>query len=279
MNRWLLIPAILILAVSTAFSGYSYFQQNSKLDDALNELSALHDSISSFERDLIPLKADIFALEVQLNGAEGIMGQIQEDIVILETHDRIVPQLVEMLEPSVVRIEVSGPDFRATGSGVLITATGHVLTNNHVVEDATSVQVVLMDGNVYNATVIATEPGRDMAIIKLSTSRTDFPAATLGTSSNLIIGEEVIAIGYPLGLEGMASFAKGIASAVRTLEDGYSYIQTDAAINPGNSGGALVNLKGEVIGLNVAKFVDTDIEGIGLAIPIDEVKSFIETNT
>jgi len=105
MNRWLLIPAILILAVSTAFSGYSYFQQNSKLDDALNELSALHDSISSFERDLIPLKADIFALEVQLNGAEGIMGQIQEDIVILETHDRIVPQLVEMLEPSVVRIE------------------------------------------------------------------------------------------------------------------------------------------------------------------------------
>jgi len=279
MNRWLLIPAILILAVSTAFSGYSYFQQNSKLDDALNELSALHDSISSFERDLIPLKADIFALEVQLNGAEGIMGQIQEDIVILETHDRIVPQLVEMLEPSVVRIEVSGPDFRATGSGVLITATGHVLTNNHVVEDATSVQVVLMDGNVYNATVIATEPGRDMAIIKLSTSRTDFPAATLGTSSNLIIGEEVIAIGYPLGLEGMASFAKGIASAVRTLEDGYSYIQTDAAINPGNSGGALVNLKGEVIGLNVAKFVDTDIEGIGLAIPIDEVKSFIEANT
>jgi len=278
MNRWLLIPAILILAVSTAFSGYSYFQQNSKLDDALNELSALHDSISSFERDLIPLKADIFALEVQLNGAEGIMGQIQEDIVILETHDRIVPQLVEMLEPSVVRIEVSGPDFRATGSGVLITATGHVLTNNHVVEDATSVQVVLMDGNVYNATVIATEPGRDMAIIKLSTSRTDFPAATLGTSSNLIIGEEVIAIGYPLGLEGMASFAKGIASAVRTLEDGYSYIQTDAAINPGNSGGALVNLKGEVIGLNVAKFVDTDIEGIGLAIPIDEVKSFIEAN-
>jgi S1-C subfamily serine protease len=279
MNRWLLIPAILILAVSTAFSGYSYFQQNSKLDDALNELSALHDSISSFERDLIPLKADIFALEVQLNGAEGILGQIQEDIVTLETHDRIVPQLVEMLEPSVVRIEVSGPGFRATGSGVLITAAGHVLTNNHVVEDATSVQVVLMDGNVYKATVIATEPGRDMAIIKLSTSRTDFPAATLGTSSNLIIGEEVIAIGYPLGLEGMASFAKGIASAVRTLEDGYSYIQTDAAINPGNSGGALVNLKGEVIGLNVAKFVDTDIEGIGLAIPIDEVKSFIEANT
>jgi len=179
----------------------------------------------------------------------------------------------------VVRIDVSGPGFQATGSGVLITAAGHVLTNNHVVEDARSVQVVLMDGNVYNATVIATEPGRDMAIIKLSTSRTDFPAATLGTSSNLIIGEEVIAIGYPLGLEGMASFAKGIASAVRTLEDGYSYIQTDAAINPGNSGGALVNLKGEVIGLNVAKFVDTDIEGIGLAIPIDEVKSFIEANT
>ena len=100
MNRWLLIPLMVILAVATAFSGYSYFQQNSKLDDALAQLSAFQNGISSFERDFIPLQADIFALEVQLNGAEGILGQIQDDIDTLETHDRIVPQLVIMLEPS-----------------------------------------------------------------------------------------------------------------------------------------------------------------------------------
>ena len=279
MNRLLLIPLMVILAVATAFSGYSYFQQNNKLDDALAQLSALQNGISSFERDFIPLQADIFALEVQLNGAEGILGQIQEDIVTLASHDRIVPQLVEMLEPSVVRIDVSGPGFQASGSGVIINGAGDVLTNNHVIDDASSVQVTLMNGTVFDGTVIATAPGRDMAIIRLSTSRTDFPAATLGTSSNLVIGEEVVVMGYPLGLEGMASFAKGIASAIRTLDDGYSYIQTDAAINPGNSGGALFNLEGEVIGINVAKLVDTDIEGIGLAIPIDEAKSFIEANT
>jgi S1-C subfamily serine protease len=185
---------------------------------------------------------------------------------------------VEKLEPSVVRIDVSGPDFQAPGSGVLVTNTGDVLTNNHVIDDASSIQVTLMDGTVYDGTVFATDPDRDLAIVELNKSRGDFPAATLGTSSNIIIGEEVVAMGYPLGLVGMASFAKGIASAVRTLEDGFSYIQTDAAINPGNSGGALVNLEGEVIGINVAKFVDTDIEGIGLAIPIDDARAFLEAN-
>jgi serine protease Do len=279
MNKWLLFPVILILVVATAFNGYFYLQQSDKLDAALATIDSLQNNISSFEGNLLPLRADIFAVEQAIIDAENLLGSIQTDIDILETHDRIVPQLVEKLEPSVVRIDVSGPGFQASGSGVLITSAGHVLTNYHVIEDASSVTVTLMDGTKYNGSVIAAEPGRDMAIVKLDTSRTDFPAATLGTSSNLIIGEEVVVIGYALGLDGMASFAKGIASAVRTLEDGFSYIQTDAAINPGNSGGALVNLEGEVIGISVAKLVDTDIEGIGLAIPIDEAKSFIEANT
>jgi len=85
----------------------------------------------------------------------------------------------------------------------------------------------------------------------------------------------VVAIGYALGLEGQVSFSAGIISATRDL-DGYEYIQTDAAINPGNSGGPLVNLKGEVIGINSAKYVGLAIEGIGLAIPIDETKEFID---
>ena len=279
MNRWLLIPVILILVVATAFNGYLFLQQSDKLDDALASIDRLQGNITSLEGSLLPLRADIFAVQQAVVDSGGLLDKIQTDIDILATHDRIVPQLVAMLEPSIVRIDVSGPGLRASGSGVIINSAGDVLTNNHVIEDASSVQVTLMDGTVYDGTVIATELDRDLAIVRLSSSRTDFPAATLGTSSNLIIGEAVVAMGYPLGLEGMASFARGIASAVRTLEDGFSYIQTDAAINPGNSGGALVNLEGEVIGINVAKFVDTDIEGIGLAIPIDEAKSFIEANT
>jgi len=279
MNRWLFIPIILILSVATAFNSYIYLQQNEKLDDALANIDSLQNTITSLEDNLLPVRADIFAVEQAIINADNLLARIQTDIGILETHDRIVPQLVEKLEPSIVRIDVSGSGFQSSGSGVLITAAGHVLTNNHVIEDANSVQITLMDGTVYDGIVIATEPGRDMAIVELNTNRADFPAVTLGTSANVIIGEEIVVIGYALGLEGMTSFAKGIVSAVRTLDDGYRYIQTDAAINPGNSGGALVNLEGEVIGINVAKLVDTDIEGIGLAIPIDEAKAFIEANT
>ena len=169
----------------------------------------------------------------------------------------------------------------ATGSGVIISEDGYILTNNHIVNtsststfyqvsDATKVTVKLYnDETVYNAKIIGKDEATDLAVIKIE--KTGLPAATLGNSDNVQVGEFSMAVGNPLGME--STVTAGIISAVnRTItSDGknYTVIQTDAAINSGNSGGALVNSKGEVIGINTLKLSGTGIEGIGFSIPIN----------
>jgi len=189
-----------------------------------------------------------------------------------ETPSLSIAEIAELLEPAIVRIETSV----GIGSGFIINKSGYMLTNNHVISGFTIVKVILMDGKEYDGVVLKTDVDRDLALLAFITPPSDIVAVSMGTSADSTIGEEVVAIGYALGLEGKVSFSAGIISATRVL-DGYQYIQTDAAINPGNSGGALVNLYGEVIGINSAKFVGEDIESIGLAIPIDEAKDFIES--
>lgn len=179
-------------------------------------------------------------------------------------------EVVAMLEPTVVRIETE----EGSGSGVIISRTGYVLTNNHVVEDVHLIEITLINGEKYDGIVVARDEHRDLAIVGIIADRSDFSEGVLGSSETIAIGEEVVAIGYALGLEGQVTVSKGIVSAIRDI-DGSNYIQTDAAINPGNSGGPLVNLKGEIIGINTAKYVGVEVEGIGLAIPIDEARVFI----
>lgn len=165
------------------------------------------------------------------------------------------------------------------GSGVIISNDGYILTNNHVVENATSVRVALTDKRHFDATVVGTDPLTDLAVIKVDAK--DLPAAYLGESDNVKVGEWVMAIGNPLSFA--STVTAGIVSAVgrslNIIKDSYgveNFIQTDAAINPGNSGGALVNLKGEVIGINSAIATDGmsgSYIGYGFAIPIDLAKS------
>ena len=182
--------------------------------------------------------------------------------------------VVALLEPIVVRIETS----EGSGSGIIITQSGYVLTNNHVVEDATLVTITLMNGEKYDGIVVARDEQRDLAIVGIIADHSDFTEGILGSSENIKVGEDVVAIGYSLSLEGQVTFSKGIVSAIRDI-DSSSFIQTDAAINPGNSGGPLVTLKGKIIGINAAKYVGQGIEGVGLAIPIDEAKWFIRNTT
>lgn len=181
-------------------------------------------------------------------------------------------EVVALLEPAVVRIETA----EASGSGSIISRTGYVLTANHVVEGAALVKIILMSGEKYDGIVVASDKDKDLAIVGIIADRSGFPDGVLGSSENITVGEEVVAMGYALGLEGQVTSSKGIVSAIRNI-DGSSYIQTDAAINPGNSGGPLVNLRGELIGVNTAKYVGVAVEGIGLAIPIDEAKLFIQS--
>ena len=178
-----------------------------------------------------------------------------------------------------------GPDFKfpepeqqqGAGSGVIIHASGYILTNNHVVADAdeNSVEVVLDDSKRMKAKIIGTDPSTDLAVIKVDGS--DLPTAALGNSDELKVGEWVIAIGNPLGLQ--STVTAGIVSAIgRNIgiiqsEKGYgieNFIQTDAAINPGNSGGPLVNLSGEVVGINSAiATTNGRYQGYGFSVPIN----------
>ncbi len=242
------------------------------------DVSILEGGISTLGGGISTLEGDVSILEGGISTLEGDVSTLEGDVSALEAHDRAVMDVVALLEPSVVRIEVyKGGGWYGGGSGVIISNTGYVLTNYHVIEDATSIEITLMSGITYDATVIARNEDRDLAIVKIDSTRTDFPEAALGSSADVTVGEEVVAIGFSLlfDLEGQATFTQGIVSAVRTL-DGYEYVQTDAAINPGNSGGPLVNLKGEVIGINTWKYVGEVIEGLGFAIPIDEIKLFIQ---
>ncbi len=156
------------------------------------------------------------------------------------------------------------------GSGFLITPDGYILTNNHVVGDATTVRVKMQDGKEYLAEIVGTDPGSDLAVIKIDAN--DLPFLTLGDSEKLEVGDWVLAIGNPFGLS--HSLTAGIVSAKGRsgigLSDYEDFIQTDAAINPGNSGGPLVNLDGEVVGINTAIFSRSGgYMGIGFAIPVN----------
>jgi hypothetical protein len=173
-------------------------------------------------------------------------------------------EVVAKVNPSVVQIVTAD----GTGSGIILDADGHVLTNNHVIEKAASANVVLSDGRTLSAQVFNRDWTMDLAVLKVTAS--DLQPATLGSSSEVQLGEDVIALGYPLDLGSSVTVTKGIVSAFRQL-----YVQTDAPVNPGNSGGPLVNMWGEVIGLVTAKpsiQEQEPVEGIGFAIPVDQIK-------
>ena len=205
--------------------------------------------------------------------------------------------VAEKVLPSVVGITVTyqvnsvfggSGTTEAAGSGIIISDDGYILTNNHVISsdtstssfyaitEATSIKVNLYNSDeTFDATVIGTDSYTDLAVLKID--KTGLTPATLGDSNNVKVGEFVMAIGNPLGMD--YSVTTGVVSAVnREVEsEGTTYyaIQTDAAINSGNSGGALVNANGEVIGVNTLKLSGTGIEGIGFAIPISSTTSVV----
>jgi S1-C subfamily serine protease len=186
----------------------------------------------------------------------------------------IIPQV----EPTIVRIDVTLTGGLASGSGTIIDNRGYVITNAHVITAGQSIKVTLKDGTILSTTVIGSDTNQDLAIIKLTTTRTDFPVMTLGTMADVLLGEDVMTAGFPAGtdLPGPATFTSGIISALRTYS-GSNYIQIDAPVNPGNSGGCLVTLSGKMIGIPAAGITPPrqDFEDINLAIPVNQVTAFI----
>lgn len=207
-----------------------------------------------------------------------------------QAHGGTIARAAERMNPSVVGISTlaaaQSPNFPGTqtvtgvGSGVIVHESGFILTNDHVVGNAHRITVILHNGDELAGEVLWSDPTLDLAMVKVHGSR--LPAASLGDSRSLVVGEPAIAIGTPLGLQFQHTVTAGIISALnRTVQvptgRGENYmedlIQTDASINPGNSGGPLINLDGQVIGINTVKVISA--EGIGFAIPIDVAKPII----
>ena len=168
----------------------------------------------------------------------------------------------------------------SSGSGFIYTADGYIVTNQHVVANASSINVTLYNGDTYPATLVGSDSDYDVAVLKIDAK--DLPAVTLGSSTDVNVGDTVLAIGNPLG-ELTFSMSQGIVScvnrAINVEGTPFNMIQVDASINPGNSGGPLMNLYGEVVGIVSAKYssyADTTVEGLGFAIPINDVQSIIK---
>ncbi len=221
---------------------------------------------------------------------EEVKVERHEIINVTGSIDEVVNRAYQRVSPSVVHITSTvlkrGFFFevipqRGTGSGIVVSRDGYVLTNNHVIENAEQIEVTLSNGEKYEAELVGSDPANDIAVIKILNPPEDLPVAPLGDSSNLRVGEFVIAIGNPFGLDRTATL--GIISSLnRSIksEKGYimhGLIQTDASINPGNSGGPLVNLLGEVIGINTAILTTSGGSiGIGFAIPINRARAIMQ---
>ena len=192
-------------------------------------------------------------------------------------------EIIKKVSPAVVGIEcyAFGNSFTpsSSGSGIIMTADGYIVTNAHVVEDAAGITVVLENGDAYAAELIGADSDTDLAVLKIEASNLTY--AEFGNSDELERGDRVIAIGNPGGTVLAGSTTGGMVSGLnRNINSSSpystSYIQVDGAINHGNSGGALVNEYGQVVGINSAKIAETDYEGIGFAIPINEALPIIQ---
>lgn len=199
-----------------------------------------------------------------------------------------VIEIAEQVGPTVVgissRVDVSSffthqPVERGSGSGVIFDEQGFIVTNYHVIQDADRLIVTLPDGKKVSGEVAGADPRTDLAVIKVSAK--GLKAATFGDSDKIRVGELAVAIGNPLGEELASTVTAGVISALNRSvdinEQRFRLIQTDAAINPGNSGGALVNSRGQVIGINSIKIVDINVEGLNFAIPSNTVKPIVES--
>ncbi len=237
--------------------------------------------------------AIVFAVFVSLNsmsendGGELIVtnGNYAETVGevtgIERSYDYSLIDIFEKSEESVVQVNVlRGESDGGMGSGFVYSDDGYIITNQHVVRDAQKVTVTFLDGEAYIGDVVGRDRDLDIAVVKVNPSNTYIQPITIGDSSKLKVGEKIAAIGNPFGLSG--SMTSGIVSQIGRLlpqESGYSIpdvIQTDAAINPGNSGGPLINMKGEVVGINTAiQSATGEFSGIGFAVPSNTVKKVV----
>jgi S1-C subfamily serine protease len=269
---------IILLVLTVGFSGYIYFDSSRRIGDLTSQVSSLTSSVQGLSTSLSSSNSQI----AQLSQAVSALSQGSSGSTGGGTTD--VSALYDSVKDSVVLIKSTLPLGTATGSGFIYDTQGRIVTNNHVIDGANSITVTFINGTIVSATVVGADPYSDIAVIQVSAPAALLKPLRLGDSSVLKVGQEVLAIGNPYGLAD--TLTTGIISATgREMDSASGYpivdvIQTDAAINPGNSGGPLLNLSGEVVGINTAIPSQTS-SGIGFAVPSNtisrEIASLIST--
>ncbi|TVQ66816.1 MAG: Do family serine endopeptidase [Balneolaceae bacterium] len=269
--------AIVFAALSFFFGVYYAADQTSQSSQTTNfELPEYNTSVTS--SDDVPIRT----LRDFNNAIVSIAERTNPTVVTITT-----TQTVRVRQQSPFGLFFDDPRFNrerefqrsGLGSGVIVSADGYIITNNHVIDNADEIRVILFDGDELDAEIVGTDPASDIAVLKVSSS--SLSAVPMGNSDDIRVGEMVLAIGSPLDQQFAHTVSKGIVSASGRSTLGLNmyenYIQTDAAINPGNSGGALINLDGELIGINTAIASRSGgNQGIGFAIPVNMVRNVME---
>jgi len=263
-NKWkyISITLIVIVFINLGFFAYTYLILQSQYTTIQNQYSEIQRQFQDNEQEIQRLQQKIEILDF-----------------VNQSKYPLFTKIFELLKDSVVLIKtkeqtINGLQDKAQGSGFIYGQNGHIITNYHVIEGADEISITFTSGNISTATVVGTDPYSDIAVVQVASSSEIFHSVLLGNSSDLIVGEQVAAIGNPFGLSG--TITAGIISQVGrdlSTQGGYriiDVIQLDAAINPGNSGGPLVNMWGEVVGMNTA--IISDSVGVGFAIPSDTIK-------
>jgi len=295
----LICTAVLTFLIIYAQSTEKYESKLAEYQNIVNDYKTEHEN---YEENINYLNEQIASLydytknlENNLQKLSSLNNNLNNLNAQANISDLNISETAAKVSQSVIGIKVDVPSqninsywrtqpIEASGSGIILTEDGYIVTNYHVVSYAVAyknaiITVVLNDDSEYNAKYIGGDEINDLAIIKITAK--NLPYATLGSSDKSKVGDFVIAIGNPLGAYLSGSVTFGIISGVnRKIEAenvAEKLIQTDAAINPGNSGGALLNLNGEVIGINTVKISKSNVEGIGFAIPIDYAKPLIDS--
>ena len=270
-SKALTVVLCVALAVVLFVSAIGFVATNAYWQNRLNEQSA------AFDQKLTELRKDMEDL-TYVGSGDSVSGSPN-----VTPDDSLTPaQVYAKHADSVVAIECQLRNGTGSGSGFIFTTDGYIVTNYHVVEDARKISVMDSLGKIHTATYVGGDAANDIAVIKVQAD--NLQAATIGRSDHLIVGDQVVAIGNPLGTLASTLTVGYVSAKDRMVDTDGSYmnmIQTDAAINPGNSGGPLFNMKGEVIGITSAKYSGTTssgatIEGIGFAIPMDDVIDMLE---
>lgn len=230
--------------------------------------------------------APVFAADNPAANVNNAIDKAQAAQQEYENDQKSVSKIIDQVNPSVVAIIGENTKYRENqdvyskypqnlqfGSGVVIDSSGKILTNNHVVDGLDGIYVVTYDGNVYKAKLLYADKDIDLALLKIN--RSDMKSMKLADEKNIKVGSDVVAIGTPLFFSYRNSASKGIISGLnRPVDRAYMYLQTDACVNPGNSGGPLVNMDGELVGINTLGY--TFYQGMNFSIPVDNINYFLD---